>query len=205
MPLPASEIQRVFLDLGHVLFKLSYAETVELIASKSVATAAEIERFFHYNDTHIAYETGKLASHDFFSQVMNAIGFREDLATFERIWLDFVTPLEDNFAFARELADQYPVGIISNIGSAHVEAIEHATILTQFTDLRIYSCQVGYMKPGSEIYLEALKQANTPPEHCVFIDDRPENIESAQALGIHAYLFPKDSCLRQFWSGLLLG
>jgi glucose-1-phosphatase len=45
------------------------------------------------------------------------------------------------------------------------------------------------MKPEPKIYLEAAKMANVAPSEIFFMDDRPENVEGARAVGIDAVLF----------------
>jgi HAD superfamily hydrolase (TIGR01509 family) len=42
------------------------------------------------------------------------------------------------------------------------------------------------MKPAEAIYRESLERIGLPPEECVFIDDREENVEGARRMNIHA-------------------
>ena len=50
----------------------------------------------------------------------------------------------------------------------------------------IISAEEGYAKPDSEIYQITIDRFNTSAENCVFVDDLIENVEAAQALGMHA-------------------
>ncbi|MBI4978103.1 MAG: HAD family phosphatase [Spirochaetes bacterium] len=52
-------------------------------------------------------------------------------------------------------------------------------------DDAVFSCDEGLAKPDPEIYRRALARHNTRPEDTAFIDDKPENVASANALGIH--------------------
>jgi len=45
------------------------------------------------------------------------------------------------------------------------------------------------MKPDPGIYREALRRSGLPAEACVFIDDRPGNVEGAKRVGMHAFQF----------------
>ena len=45
------------------------------------------------------------------------------------------------------------------------------------------------MKPDPRIYQEALRLSGLPAGACVFVDDRPANVEGAARLGIHAVQF----------------
>jgi HAD superfamily hydrolase (TIGR01509 family) len=51
------------------------------------------------------------------------------------------------------------------------------------------SYQMGCRKPDEAIYLQMLEQLGAEGKQCIFIDDRPENIETARAAGIHAHQF----------------
>lgn len=51
------------------------------------------------------------------------------------------------------------------------------------------SCYVGMRKPNAPIYQLALNVAQCKPAECVFIDDRPVNLESPKQLGINTILF----------------
>jgi len=53
----------------------------------------------------------------------------------------------------------------------------------------VSSCYVGVRKPETSIYRLALDATQHDPGACVFIDDRPINLEPASALGMHAIHF----------------
>ncbi len=52
-----------------------------------------------------------------------------------------------------------------------------------------FSCEIGVLKPEPEIYEHALRGLGVAPAEAVFLDDRPENVEGARHLGLHAELF----------------
>jgi len=51
------------------------------------------------------------------------------------------------------------------------------------------SCYLGVAKPRPQIYRMALDISQRQPEECVFIDDRPLNLESARSLGLRTIQF----------------
>jgi putative hydrolase of the HAD superfamily len=53
----------------------------------------------------------------------------------------------------------------------------------------VFSCEVGLAKPDPAIYNLVLRLCSTQPEEAIFVDDFVENIEAANALGIHGILF----------------
>jgi epoxide hydrolase-like predicted phosphatase len=65
------------------------------------------------------------------------------------------------------------------------------------------SCTVGIAKPDPQIYLTTIKNLNTSPRESVFIDDRQENLDASEKLGIKGVLFTNASKLREDLGELL--
>ena len=56
----------------------------------------------------------------------------------------------------------------------------------------IFSVEEGIIKPNPELYRRLTDRFGLVPEECLFIDDNPDNIRGAQALGWQGYLFDGD-------------
>jgi putative hydrolase of the HAD superfamily len=56
-------------------------------------------------------------------------------------------------------------------------------------DHMTFSCDVRMVKPKPEIYEHCLSGVGVAASQALFFDDRPENIEAARRLGIHAIEF----------------
>ena len=63
--------------------------------------------------------------------------------------------------------------------------------LSEF-DGSIYSCHFNLAKPDHSIYHKLLNKYHLTPNESLFVDDIPENIASADSLGIHTVLFTKE-------------
>jgi putative hydrolase of the HAD superfamily len=68
--------------------------------------------------------------------------------------------------------------------------------LTRNFTVFLSSCYLQARKPDPLIYQIALKITQRAPEECIFIDDRPGNLEPAKALGMRAILFRSAEELR---------
>src|SRR5450631_3611365 len=80
-------------------------------------------------------------------------------------------------------------GILSNMGGTVLESIEREFKWIAGFDVLVWSFQISMVKPDPAIYLHTLEQLGTNPEETLFLDDRPVNVEAAQALGIKAIEF----------------
>lgn len=50
-----------------------------------------------------------------------------------------------------------------------------------------FSFEVGMRKPDTEIYLHVLQQNDLSPKRTLFVDDKKENTDAAQALGLQVW------------------
>lgn len=88
------------------------------------------------------------------------------------------------------------------LGALNNEAREPNEYRFEHFGLRAYfqvafsSCYVGLRKPGAAIFRRALDILGKPPERILFIDDRPENVAAAAALGVKSLKFNGAECLR---------
>ncbi|MEV0531929.1 HAD family hydrolase [Kitasatospora sp. NPDC050463] len=69
----------------------------------------------------------------------------------------------------------------------------------------VNSAQVGAAKPDRRIYEVAAERARTTPGRCLFVDDRPENVEAAARLGMTGLLYREPADLRRALAPLLDG
>ena len=65
---------------------------------------------------------------------------------------------------------------------------QHAPWFGDF-DYVCFSAEVQLAKPEAAIFQACLKVVQARPEECLFIDDRAENVEAAQALGMQGLKF----------------
>lgn len=63
-----------------------------------------------------------------------------------------------------------------------------ASIFNHFTDI-VVSGDEKLVKPDQAIYQLALQRFDRKAGQCIFVDDRPENIEGGEKLGITGHLF----------------
>ena len=87
--------------------------------------------------------------------------------------------------------------ILSNMGDTILESVEREFDWIHRFDVLVWSFQLGIAKPDPAIYRHTLAQLGALPEEALFIDDKQENVEAAQALGIQAIEYSSVEQLRQ--------
>ena len=58
-----------------------------------------------------------------------------------------------------------------------------------YIDGGVYSFEIGTTKPNNNNYIKLLDKYDLKPKETIFIDDRIENVEAANKLGIHGIQF----------------
>src|SRR5262249_28226766 len=81
------------------------------------------------------------------------------------------------------LRSSHRLELVSNAWpGACARARAHWKLDELFDDL-VFSCEVGLAKPEPAIYRLACERLDVTPAESVFIDDSPENVDAAVALG----------------------
>jgi putative hydrolase of the HAD superfamily len=81
------------------------------------------------------------------------------------------------------------VGLISNMPRDLGEALKSRTQKLSNFDQVTLSYEIHAVKPEPAVYEHCLEGLNTPPEQTLFLDDRFENVQGAELLGIRAIQF----------------
>ncbi len=94
----------------------------------------------------------------------------------------------ENLRLAQELAaaGRHTLALLNNEARALNDHRIAAFGLKKIFSSFFSSCYLGLRKPEPTIYQRALDIAQCAPQEALFIDDRNENVEAAQALGIRA-------------------
>jgi len=97
------------------------------------------------------------------------------------------------------------VAVLSNTDRWHYEAcVRLVPALARVP--AVLSCDAGAMKPDAAIYRALLARLAAKPGDCLFIDDRPENVAAARALGFAGAVFDSDAeAVRARCEGFLAG
>ena len=185
-------IDKYIFDLGKVIVKFK----VENLFKKFFKTDREIKYFLNNIctwDWHIQqdtkYDTSKAAD----SLVKKYPDYKVPIEAFYGRFLEMIDGIyEENLKIALNLKKKgKKIYILSNFpGDQFDNFMKQNKFLNEFDDM-IISGKVGLKKPDKRIYELAIKKFDCNPGKTLFIDDRPENTEAAQNLGININTIPK--------------
>jgi putative hydrolase of the HAD superfamily len=102
--------------------------------------------------------------------------------------VDRVNP--DMLQLARQLKESgVKIAILSNMQSDMLKVMRAKFDWLPEFDVQMYSCEVGMVKPKTEVYLECARRLGVEPSACLFLDDKQPNVTGAEKAGMHALLF----------------
>lgn len=82
--------------------------------------------------------------------------------------------------------------LLSNISHYFADHAHEVPIL-ELIDHPVYSSRCGFVKPHEDIYRYLCDTYGLDPSDVLFVDDRADNVEAAEKIGIHGYVFDGDT------------
>nr|MBN1229275.1 HAD family phosphatase [Anaerolineae bacterium] len=89
------------------------------------------------------------------------------------------------------------IGLLSNNTSDLADTLLDLGIENRF-DATIISANIGVMKPADDAYHAILRKLQILPQNALFIDDFPQNVEGARAVGMNAMHYTPDLDLASY-------
>jgi glucose-1-phosphatase len=184
----AADIRAVIFDFGGVISAFDidiFLRRIEPFSSmgfselkaRALPAAAEQGRL---------YETGLIDSPEFRRRISAIAGLDMPAAEFTRAYCDIFSPIESTLELIRALKPRYRLALLSNTSEWHFEyGIKPVEVFPLFETVTL-SYEVGVMKPARAIYDDALQKLGLSASVCAYIDDLPENVAAAAALGMSA-------------------
>ncbi|NND47891.1 MAG: HAD family phosphatase [Woeseiaceae bacterium] len=101
-----------------------------------------------------------------------------------------LVPIEETIDLARALRSSgHPLFVLSNMHLAGADFLETTYDIWPLFNGVVFSARIQMVKPEPGIYEHLLREHRLDPAETVFIDDLPENLEAASALGIRTIQF----------------
>jgi putative hydrolase of the HAD superfamily len=184
-------IKNVLFDIGKVLLDFEREPTIREFSRYS---RKYDETQFGHNQVFIGgywerMETGEVTPLEYFEKFRQVSGCEVSFSHFQTIWTMHFTPVEEMIAFGRKLAAHYWIYFFSNTDPIHIPPLYNRFPSMLFFHGEALSWELGVRKPDPEFFNRGLTKFDLDPAECLYVDDRPENVETASGLGINAVVF----------------
>ncbi|MGD8456836.1 MAG: HAD family phosphatase [Anaerolineales bacterium] len=197
-------IHAILWDIGGVLERTEDLTPRQKVAERLGIKIPDLIHLFFGHTDDFRVQLGEITPEEHWENVRRQLDLgesemtavRNDFFAGDRLDMDLID-------FIRELKHEYCTAVVSNYMSGLRDRIMNEWDIGDAFHHLIISAEVGMMKPQPEIYQFALETLGFAPEETVFIDDFTENVEGAQAVGIHGILFTSPEQVRIELSKLL--
>ena len=172
----------VVFDLGKVLVDFDYSMRFAVCGSQR-SRAGAVQELVN-SPIQFDYESGLITTDKFFAAVRDGAGFRGDRAEFIEIFADIFSPMERMIPFFdRVKAAGIPTCVFSNTNEIAIGHIRDRFPFYSRFDSYVLSFEEKGMKPDEPIYRVVEQRTGESGDAILYIDDRPENIETGKRFG----------------------
>ncbi len=192
-------VKHIIFDLGGVLLNLDYQLTEDAFVAAGITNFREIYSQLQQTPVFDLFETGKIGREEFIATMQGfthtPISESQILNAWNAMLLNF--PIR-RLQILQQLRNYYDLYLLSNTNEIHEEAFNKILNrdfgmpgLGVFFDRVYFSHRVGMRKPHREIFEMILNNHGLQAAETLFIDDSPQHIVGAKAVGLQTIFLEK--------------
>jgi putative hydrolase of the HAD superfamily len=150
----------------------------------------DLDHVFHKSDEMVLFKLGKLSEQEYWEYMCNELSI--DLTDEEifKILRDSYDVNEKVRGFVKKIrAKGYLSCLCSNNFVTRVRELDKKFDFLKDFDVKVFSYEVGSVKPEKAIFEELLKRTNVKPDQIVYSDDNAERLSGAKEISIKTVVF----------------
>jgi putative hydrolase of the HAD superfamily len=182
-------IRTVILDLGGVYFNDGTRLAIDTIATRYGIDRQAVAGLLN-GAAGANYRTGRVTVDQFWQQAVALWHIQASTEELSTIWCESYQPNCGMVRLVERLkAAGHQILYLSDNTMERADYLEKKYGFLKNFDDGIFSHIVKRKKPDPVIYQLLLEKASHPAGACVYIDDKPQNLEPAQKLGMQVIAF----------------
>ncbi len=186
-------IRNIVFDMGGVLLDYAPQRTCQRLAATPEDAQAILETLFRCPEWENQLDAGLIPEDEMLALVQSRLATQAQREAAALIFGDYpsdgCTPMPQMEALVQALhARGFHIFLLSNVGVRFYE-YQHKIPGISLFDGRVLSCEEKVLKPKAAIYERLLQKYDLAAEECLFVDDRQQNTDGAQAVGMAGYCF----------------
>lgn len=175
-------------DLGGVLVQWEGSDGL-LELTEGRLSREDARKFWLHSPWVRRFEAGRCSGMDFASGAVEELGLAVSAEEFLARFTGWDRgPLPGAHSLLEELRPRFVLACLSNNNEIHWPRIRDEFGFGRLFDKRYLSHEIGLIKPEREIFDYVLRDLSRPAESILFLDDNPECVEAARAVGMRAEL-----------------
>lgn len=198
-------IKDIVFDLGGVVLNIDYHKTERAFKSIGFPHFDELYTQFKQSPLFVRFEKGLITPESFLGELRAHSQRKVKDQTLIEAWNAMLLDLPpENLDFITQLKQDYRVFLLSNTNAIHyeaffdqVEAMLGRRDLAPYFEKEYYSHLIGKRKPDQEVFEFIIRDAGIDPVETLMIDDSPQHLEGAKAVGFHTFNKRQDQGLEE--------
>lgn len=130
-----------------------------------------------------------LTSKEFWKYVQSKIPEQIKASEIRSIWYANYIAFPGILELFKELKSKFKLGIISGNIKERIKYLDKKYDFRKYFDVEIYSFDMRITKPDKLMWKKSLELLHLNAEECIYVDDNPESIDTANSLGFKTILF----------------
>ncbi|WP_300672037.1 HAD family phosphatase [Desulfoluna sp.] len=180
-------VKLLLFDIGGVFIQLSGVEQM-LAWTQGLHSEEELWNLWLHSHAVKAFETGRIAPHDFARTFIQEFSLPVDTPTFLTAFASWTTlPYPGFHEVMTAINGTYLTASLSNTNELHWHHLCSQVKIDRLFHHNFPSHKLGLMKPDTASFSHVLDTLGVSADETLFFDDTPVNITAARSLGIHAH------------------
>jgi epoxide hydrolase-like predicted phosphatase len=191
-------VKAIIFDLGGVLLRTADFSPRERLATRLGMSRSELEDFIFGGESGDRAQRGEITVDEHWRNLYHRLNCSSQELTaildefFGQDQLD--SELMD---YVRRLHQSYKTALLSNAWDDLRQVIAEKWHFEDAFDTIIISAEEGVAKPDWRIFQLTLDRLEVIASQAVFVDDMARNVETARAIGMHAFQFQTPTQIRR--------
>ncbi len=202
-----NNIDFLLFDLGFVIIHIDYAFSINELKKNLPADKWNLASELYAAPFHKEFERGAMDATDFRENVREFFGMPWSDELIDRLWNSLLIEFPpERVKLIKALGKKYRTGILSNTNSIHIEAVNKMlqrdtdeSDIADIVDHVFLSHEMGFSKPGADIYKKVISEIGVDAEKVLFFDDVEENLTGAKEVGLQTFHVNNTDALIRFF------
>ncbi len=155
--------------------------------SKAIGVKRPVTNYPEYYELINQHNLGQISEDEFLQKTSEL--FDVPLSSDHRYLFDADHLNHELVNIVKKLKKNYKIGLITNTGNEYMDEFLFKPGLDKLFDCLVISGSEGLRKPDPKIYMLAAERLQLKPEEILYLDDHPDRISPAAALGMQVLLY----------------
>ncbi len=145
----------------------------------------------------IKFNQGRSGPEEFYTQAIAYMGLDVPIERLRFLWTNIFKPVQGMEPILNKIAQHKKLGLLSDINVWHWSFIKDTFPFLKMFSNPALSFKIGEIKPHPHCYRTAVQAVGKRPGQCLFIDDKPENVQGAIDYGMQSWQFTSSENLQR--------